>query len=49
MRTIRHEHHMLLDAIRRGDAAAARHISALHVRSSRDDLVERLRLNTKTR
>jgi DNA-binding GntR family transcriptional regulator len=46
MRTIREEHHMLLDAIRRGDGAAARHIAGLHVRSSRDDLVERLRLPT---
>jgi len=44
MRTIQREHHMLLDAIRRGDAPAAGRIAALHVRSSRDDLVERLRV-----
>ena len=47
MRTIQREHHQLLDAMRRGDAAAARRIAALHVRSSRDDLVERLRMPAK--
>lgn len=49
METIRREHHLLLDAIRRGDAATAGRVAALHVRSSRDDLIERLRLPTKTR
>lgn len=49
MRTIQREHHLLLDAIRRGDTAAAHRISALHVRSSRDDLVDRLRTTSKPR
>jgi DNA-binding GntR family transcriptional regulator len=49
MRTIQHEHHMLLEALRQGDATAANRIAALHVRSSRDDLVERLRLPAKSR
>jgi DNA-binding GntR family transcriptional regulator len=49
MHTIRREHHQLLDAIRRGDATAAGRIAALHVRSSRDDLVERLRKPSATR
>jgi DNA-binding GntR family transcriptional regulator len=43
MQTIRREHHQLLDAIRRGDAASAGRIAALHVRSSRDDLIGHLR------
>jgi DNA-binding GntR family transcriptional regulator len=40
---------MLLEALRQGDATAANRIAALHVRSSRDDLVERLRLPAKSR
>ena len=44
MRTIQREHHQLLDAIRQGDAVAAGRIAALHVRSSRDDLLERWRV-----
>jgi DNA-binding GntR family transcriptional regulator len=47
MKTIRREHHQLLDAFRAGDGATAGRIAALHVRSSRDDLVERLRMSTK--
>jgi DNA-binding GntR family transcriptional regulator len=43
MRTIQREHHQLLEAIRRGDAATAGRVAALHVRSSRDDLLERWR------
>ena len=42
MLAAREEHHQLLDALRRGDAPAAGRISALHVRSSRDDLLERM-------
>ena len=49
MRTIQREHHLLLDAIRRGDTAASQRIAALHVRSSRDDLVERLRAPSRPR
>ena len=49
MRTIGREHHQLLDALRRGDVAQARHIAALHVRSSRDDLLDRLRTTATTR
>lgn len=41
-RTVQREHHQLLDAFRRGDGNAARQIAALHVRSSRDDLLSRL-------
>lgn len=43
LRAVRDEHHALIDAIGRGDAHEAGRLSALHVRSSRDDLVERLR------
>ncbi len=43
MRAVQQEHHALIEAMSRGDEVAARRISALHVRSSRDDLVERLR------
>ncbi len=42
MEAARTEHHTLLDAIARGDDSLARRLAALHVRSSRDDLVERL-------
>jgi DNA-binding GntR family transcriptional regulator len=42
MRTIQREHRMLIEAIRIGDAAGAGRVAALHVRSSRDDLIERL-------
>ena len=47
METIRREHHELLESFRAGDSAKAGHIAALHVRSSRDDLVERLRAAPK--
>jgi DNA-binding GntR family transcriptional regulator len=42
MRTIQEEHKKLIDAIHHGDVAGAGRIAALHVRSSRDDLIERL-------
>jgi len=42
MRTIREEHLRLIEAFRRNDAAEAARLSALHVRSSRDDLLSRL-------
>ena len=42
MRTIRAEHHRLIAAMRRNDAAGAALAAALHVRSSRDDLLSRL-------
>jgi DNA-binding GntR family transcriptional regulator len=42
MEAARTEHHVLIEAIARGDDALAGRLSALHVRSSRDDLVERL-------
>ena len=42
LRAAREEHHALIAAIARGDEALAGRLSALHVRSSRDDLVERL-------
>jgi DNA-binding GntR family transcriptional regulator len=42
MRTIQREHRMLIAAIRAGDATAAGKIAAMHVRSSRDDLLEQL-------
>ena len=48
MRTIQREHHQLLDALRRTDVAEARRIAALHVRSSRDDLLGRLTATNKT-
>ncbi len=41
-RTVQREHRGLLDAFRSGDGDAARRIAALHVRSSRDDLLSRL-------
>jgi DNA-binding GntR family transcriptional regulator len=47
METNRREHHALLEAIRRSDPAAAARIAALHVRSSRDDLLERWRAPTR--
>jgi DNA-binding GntR family transcriptional regulator len=43
MQTIQREHHKLIECLCAGDAAGARRAAALHVRSSRDDLVERLR------
>jgi len=49
MRTVQQEHHLLLAAIERGDEEQARRIAAAHVRSSRDDLVERLRPLLKKR
>jgi len=42
LRSVRQEHHQLLDAFRRHDTDEARRIAALHVRSSRDDLLSRL-------
>lgn len=42
MEAARAEHHALIDAFTRGDDALAGRLSALHVRSSRDDLLERL-------
>jgi DNA-binding GntR family transcriptional regulator len=41
-RTVQQEHHQLLDAFRRHDSGAARQIAAMHVRSSKDDLLSRL-------
>lgn len=49
MAAIREEHHMLIAAFQRGDETLAHRIAANHVRSSRDDLVERLRLIIKSR
>lgn len=49
MLTIQREHHALLAALRRVDIDEARRIAALHVRSSRDDLLERLRANADKR
>ena len=43
MQATRAEHRELLAALRQRDAEAARRIAAWHVRSSRDDLLERLR------
>jgi DNA-binding GntR family transcriptional regulator len=42
-RAVRDEHHALIGAISRGDEERVRRLAALHVRSSRDDLVERFR------
>jgi DNA-binding GntR family transcriptional regulator len=42
MRAIREEHLRLIEAFRRNDDTAATRLSALHVRSSRDDLLSRL-------
>ena len=42
MEAARDEHHRLIEAIVRGDEVQAGRIAALHVRSSRDDLVDRL-------
>jgi DNA-binding GntR family transcriptional regulator len=42
-RAVREEHHALIEAIARGDEARAGRLAALHVRSSRDNLVERFR------
>jgi DNA-binding GntR family transcriptional regulator len=42
MEAARTEHHALIEVIARGDDTLAGRLSALHVRSSRDDLVERL-------
>ncbi|MDX3805167.1 GntR family transcriptional regulator [Bosea thiooxidans] len=49
MTAITEEHHMLIAAFQRGDDALAHRIAASHVRSSRDDLVERLRPILKSR
>ena len=49
LHTIQREHHQLLDALRRTDVIEARRIAALHVRSSRDDLLERLRATKYSR
>jgi DNA-binding GntR family transcriptional regulator len=42
MQAARDEHHALIEAISRGDGGLVARISALHVRSSRDDLLNRL-------
>ncbi len=42
MEAARAEHHALIAKMARGDDALAGRLAALHVRSSRDDLVERL-------
>ena len=42
VQTVQQEHHQLLDAFRRHDTEGARRIAAMHVRSSRDDLLSRL-------
>jgi DNA-binding GntR family transcriptional regulator len=47
MQAVCREHHELLAAFLQGDAQVAGHIAALHVRSSRDDLLDRLRLPTE--
>lgn len=49
MTAITEEHHMLIAAFQRGDDTLAHRIAANHVRSSRDDLVERLRPILKSR
>ena len=43
MQTIRVEHRDLIEAFRKHDGEAARRVAAWHVRSSRDDLLGRLR------
>lgn len=47
LRDVQKDHHMLIDAIARGDHDAARRISAAHVRSSRDDLLEKMQMRRK--
>jgi len=42
MQAARQEHHALIEAIARGDDVQVGRLAALHVRSSRDDLVDRL-------
>lgn len=42
LRTVQQEHHQLIDAFKQRDGARARQVAALHVRSSRDDLLSRL-------
>ena len=42
MRTVQQEHHVLIECFRAADGARAHRVAALHVRSSRDDLIERL-------
>ena len=49
MKAVTEEHHMLIAAFQRGDDTLAHRIAANHVRSSRDDLVERLRPILKSR
>ena len=42
MRAVQREHRTLIECFKAGDAPGARRAAALHVRSSRDDLIERL-------
>jgi DNA-binding GntR family transcriptional regulator len=42
MRAVQREHRILIECFKAGDAQGARRTAALHVRSSRDDLLERL-------
>jgi DNA-binding GntR family transcriptional regulator len=42
MRAVQREHRILIECFKAGDAPGARRAAALHVRSSRDDLIERL-------
>lgn len=49
MTAITEEHQMLIAAFQRGDDALAHRIAANHVRSSRDDLVDRLNTILKSR
>ncbi len=42
MQAARDEHHALIEAIARGDDAQVARLAGMHVRSSRDDLVDRL-------
>lgn len=42
LRTVQQEHHQLIDAFKQRDGSRARQVAALHVRSSRDDLLSRL-------
>jgi DNA-binding GntR family transcriptional regulator len=42
MQVVRQEHHILIECFRAGDGPRAHRVSAMHVRSSRDDLIERL-------
>lgn len=42
LKTVQREHHMLIDAFKKHDGQRARLVAALHVRSSKDDLLSRL-------